>query len=421
MKTIKRYKAVENINFANTIFIFCWIAYFSTYLGRLNYSAAMTQMITDDFLSKWQGGMIGTAFFACYGIGQFFNGFIGDRISPFKMIFSGVLISALCNLLMGFSNSISIMYLIWAINGFVQSMIWSPIMRIFSQLISPERRFKACVHINSTVPAGTICTYLLSTLLISFLSWRSVFFAAFIILIFVAVLWGSYFTAKKSSLVLEKTVIEKTSTKKQKTGIMTVIVASGVLFILFPTAIHGMLKDGITTWFPTYLVENHNLKPGLSILLTTILPLFNLSGAYVANWFNNKFSRDELKTCALMFFISATSLALLLVFGSYNMYVAVILTAIATSCMFGINTVIISILPMYFGKVGLTSTMTGILNSATYIGCAISMSLFGSIVQNYSWFITIVVWAALAVGGIVTCILLAHKWKNYKNTVLVED
>ena len=416
LKTIKRYQSVKGTKLATSIFIICWIAYFSTYIGRLNYSAAMTQMIDEAFVSKVQGGLIGTAFFACYGVGQFFNGFIGDRVSPFKMIFGGIVFSGLSNLCMAISPSIGFMYLIWGVNGLAQSMIWSPIMRIFSQLLPIERRFKACVHINSTVAIGTLCAYLLSTLLLGISSWKSVFVVAGIFLFLVSILWGGYALKNRQQFVLEESIVEDKKTEKS-TGLVPILIASGVFMMLVPTAIHGMLKDGITSWFPSYLVENHNLMPTISVLLTTILPLFNLTGAYFASWLNNKLNRRDLQTAGFMFFLSGLSLALLAIFGETSIILAISLTAIATSCMFGVNAIMVSILPMYFGNIGLASTVTGILNSATYIGCAISMGLFGMMIDSYSWFITIVVWSLLAICGGVICLTLIKKWNSYKATL----
>lgn len=63
------------------LFWLCWIAYFSTYIGRLNYSASLMGIILSEGFSKGQAGMIGTAFFFAYGAGQFVSGFLGDRLA----------------------------------------------------------------------------------------------------------------------------------------------------------------------------------------------------------------------------------------------------------------------------------------------------------------------------------------------------
>lgn len=45
------------------LFWLCWAAYFSTYLGRLNYSASLTEIIRVEGYDKGAAGFIGTAFF----------------------------------------------------------------------------------------------------------------------------------------------------------------------------------------------------------------------------------------------------------------------------------------------------------------------------------------------------------------------
>ena len=82
------------------LFWLCWIVYFSTYIGRLNYSASLTEIITSEGFSKGQAGMIGTAFFLPMEQGQFVSGFLGDHLAPKKMVFTGLLVSGLCNLAM---------------------------------------------------------------------------------------------------------------------------------------------------------------------------------------------------------------------------------------------------------------------------------------------------------------------------------
>ena len=69
------------------LFSICFLIYFSTYLGRLNYSATMPAMLNDNIFTKTQGGIISTIFFFTYGIGQFVGGFSGDKFSPQKLVF----------------------------------------------------------------------------------------------------------------------------------------------------------------------------------------------------------------------------------------------------------------------------------------------------------------------------------------------
>ena len=84
------------------LFLLCWTAYFATYICRLNFSAVMPELNTLGLFTKAQMASVSSCFFITYGVGQFINGFLGDRIAPRQMVFGGLLVSSLCNLLLFF-------------------------------------------------------------------------------------------------------------------------------------------------------------------------------------------------------------------------------------------------------------------------------------------------------------------------------
>ena len=91
-------RKITNGRTAMALFLLCWAAYFTSYIGRLNYSSAMTAMIQEEILTKSQAGFISMVYFFAYGIGQLCNGLLGDRMHPGKMIFTGLSAAALMNL-----------------------------------------------------------------------------------------------------------------------------------------------------------------------------------------------------------------------------------------------------------------------------------------------------------------------------------
>lgn len=80
------------------LFGLCWAAYFTTYLGRLNYTACLVEITAAEGWTKGEAGLIATGFFAAYGLGQLVNGFAGDRFSPRIMVALGLGASGLVNL-----------------------------------------------------------------------------------------------------------------------------------------------------------------------------------------------------------------------------------------------------------------------------------------------------------------------------------
>lgn len=108
---------IQDRHMVAVLFSLCWIVYFITYIGRLNYSSAMPALIADGLLSRTQAGSAGTAFFFAYGGGQFLNGMLADRLPPRWMIFAGLAASSAANLCIGFSASYGTILLFWGING----------------------------------------------------------------------------------------------------------------------------------------------------------------------------------------------------------------------------------------------------------------------------------------------------------------
>ena len=173
------------------LFCLCAAAYTCAYMGRLNYSACLVQIIADCGLTRAQGGMIGTAFFVVYGCGQLLNGFVGDRAAPHRMILLGLLGSGLSNLAFALAHSAGVLTALWCCNGFFQSLLWSPIIRIFAEWFRPEYRRAACIRINLIVPAGTVAAYLLAVLFIRLGNWRGQFLLVGALLVLLSGVWAA--------------------------------------------------------------------------------------------------------------------------------------------------------------------------------------------------------------------------------------
>ena len=374
----------------------------------------MVQMVSDGIITKTAGGKIAASFFFMYGSGQIFSGFIGDRVSPFKMIISGMAFSALCNAGMTFlsGGSVAALCAVWGANGVAQSAIWAPMIRILAQVLSPERRFKASVNILVTAPAGTLFTYFFATVSLRFFGWKSVFYTGGSVVALGAGLMFIYFIKNKKYLTAGISGIPPAEFKKERTGGIKSILAL-LLIPVVPVMIHGMLKDSITTWFPVYLTENFAVAPYAAVLITTLLPVINLAGVYSSKKIYIKVKSNELLTCAIMYGSCISGFLFMFLFGRGNLYLAAVSAALSTASMAGVNVMLISVLPMRFGKTGAVSTVTGTLNSVTYAGSSVSMIGSGALVDIFGWPVTVGVWCLLAAFGLVLCLLLKKSWGKW--------
>ena len=405
------------------LFRLCWIAYFSTYIGRLNYSAGLTEIITTEGFSKGQAGMIGTAFFIAYGAGQFVSGFLGDRLAPKKMIFTGLMVSGLCNLAMAMAEGSGVMTAVWCVNGLFQAFIWSPMIRLMYEYYKTETRMKACVSLNSSVPIGTMAAYGLTALVIWLSGWRAMFVLAGAALIGTSLFWITGMKrveryAAESGKVAETPSGEPGGLAKAAVNWKSLLIQSGFLFLMMALFVQGALKDGVTTWVPTYISETYGLSAILAITSTMVIPVFNLLGVYLASFANLHWFRNEVRTAGAFFVVSAAAILVLRLASGRSMAVSFLALALATTAMMAVNTMLIAVLPSYFGVIGRASSVSGLLNSSVYAGGAVSTYGIGALSVALGWNATIVIWFLMAAVSAVICFLTVRKWIAYRKEVL---
>ena len=405
------------------LFWLCWIAYFSTYIGRLNYSASLTGIILSEGFSKGQAGMIGTAFFFAYGAGQFVSGFLGDRLAPKKMVFTGLMVSGLCNLAMAGAKSSGLMTAVWCVNGLFQAFIWSPMIRLMYEYYKTETRMKACVSLNSSVPLGTMAVYGLTALVIWLSGWRTMFVLAGAALIGTSLFWITGMKrveryAAESGKMAEIPSGETGGSAKAAVNWKSLLIQSGFLFLMMALFVQGALKDGVTTWVPTYISETYGLSAILAITSTMVIPVFNLLGVYLASFANLHWFRNEVRTAGAFFVVSAAAILVLRLASGRSMAVSFLMLALATTAMMAVNTMLIAVLPSYFGVIGRASSVSGLLNSSVYAGGAVSTYGIGALSVALGWNATIVIWFLMAAVSAVICFLTVRKWIAYRKEVL---
>ena len=400
------------------LFSLCWIAYVFTYLGRLNYSACLVEIMNTEGWTKAQAGLIATGFFTTYGLGQLVNGFMGDRLSPKLMVAAGLSLSGLVNLFFPLMPSAGAATVLWCINGFVQSMVWSPLVRQLSEWLPAEKRLQACANMNSTVPVGTLAVYGLSAGLVYLGNWKLVFIVSGSLLVLVAVFFFLGITRMEKQLEpAEETVpeVQKSLPGQKKISMWKLALLSAMPLCFVGLFMQGMLKDGVTTWIPTFLEENFGLTSAASILSTTVVPIINLSGVYLASWLNRRVFKNEVLGAMAFFLVALGALAVLAFVPISSAVISLLFLAITTTFMMGINTLLASMLPSYYVQYGSCSTATGLFNASAYIGCAVSTYGNGVIVERLGWNSIMYCWCIAAALGAVACGLAAKKWKKFRS------
>lgn len=362
----------------NRIIFICWLAYTAAYVGRLNFNASIVAIISDLGVTKAEAGLVSSFFFFAYGAGQLVNGILSKRYNAKVMIFISLICSAVFNLLMPVTGSISAMKFIWMGNGIVQSVLWSTLIKTLSDYVSDKKLPKAILAMSTTVAIGTLIAYGISSLSVNFGTWQVVFYIASIVLVISAFVWIILFSKAPEKLEQAETVKgEKIKTPK--------IVLLALFITAFAGIANGFIKDGINTWVPSVLYEEFGVSQSFSILLTLFLPMVSTMGAAIA-----KKIHEKIPSHAGMNFIFYTFSALLcggiLLSLKIHSIVAVMLCFVCVACgMAMINNVITSMFALDYRRMLNAGFAAGLLNTFCYVGSTVTSYSLGAVAQARGW------------------------------------
>jgi OPA family glycerol-3-phosphate transporter-like MFS transporter len=178
--------------------------------------------------------------------------------------------------------------------------------------------------------------------------------------------------------------------------------------------IQGMIRDGVTSWMPTFINDTYNLGTSISILSGVILPIFSIISFEVTSFIHKKWIPNELLCAGVIASVAAVCSLLLTCLLGTSAIIAILLSALIVACMHGMNLILICMLPASFIRFGRVSMITGMLNFGTYIGSAISTYGMGKISDLFGWNAVIVSWIIIAALAAVFCFVCVGKWKKFK-------
>lgn len=395
MKVSARNKQLQRLTFLFAA------TYMISYMTRINFGAIVAEMETATGLSRSLLSMSLTGSFITYGAGQIVSGVAGDRISPKKLVSIGLLLTVLMNSIIPLCQSPYQMLAVWCVNGFAQSFMWPPIVKLMVALFDADEYKYASVRVQWGSSIGTMAIYLISPMLISLFSWRAVFWFSALSGLIGLLVWNRFITEPENIQVREKST-GSGATRRLFTPMMLGVMGAIIMM--------GMLRDGITTWMPTYIAETYQLSNIISILTGVVLPIFSIVCFRVTEILYRRKLRNPLLCAGTIFGVGTCSALLLFFLFNGGAAVSVFLSALLTGCMHGVNFMLISMLPPFFRKYGNTATASGVLNACTYIGSALSTYGIALLSKGIGWNWTILIWFFIALVGTGLCLICVKPW-----------
>lgn len=383
--------------------ILCSAVYFAGYLTRVDYAAAISEIERDMGISRQLASVAVTGSFFTYGIGQIVSGQLGDRFDPRKVITIGLVMTSIVNILMFVLKNIYAMSVVWCFNGVFQALLWPPMVRICAEHMTHEEYAKGSTIISSAASAATIVVYLIVPAAITLGSWRYAFLADGLFTLAVALLW------RIGTRSIEYKHKERNDTRQGERIAFKKVLALGFIPAVIAIIMQGILRDGVSTWIPTYINDVFRLSTSRSILTTTVLPLFSIASLCLADYLSRKL-KNEIKTASVFFIIGLTSSLVMALTSSKLLILDALLLMLITGSMHGANLMLTTRYPIRFVKYGKTAGISGLLNAFTYTGSALSSYGIAAISTTAGWGTTLMIWALISAVGMLSCFICMKRY-----------
>jgi OPA family sugar phosphate sensor protein UhpC-like MFS transporter len=369
------------------VFLSATIGYGLYYVCRLSLNVIKKPIVDAGVLSEGELGMIGSGLFITYAVGKLCNGFLADRSNIRRFMSIGLLVTALINLVLGFTTSFGFFLVLWALNGWAQSMGAAPCVVALSRWYGNKERGSFYGFWSSSHNIGEALTFIATSAIVATFGWQWGFVAAaaaggvgaLLILLMV------YDTPESKGLPSIHqlsgegvTSVDKMPTKELQKMIFK---HPGIWIIALSSSFIYITKYAIAGWGVLFLQKERAFSLEQATQIIAFSAVFGVLGTVLAGWFSDRvFKGDRVWPAILSGVVSFMSLALFLFAGGgYAMniaYVSVFSLSVGVLYCIVAGLMAVDIVPRKA-----TGAALGIVGISSYIAAGLQDITSGYLIQ----------------------------------------
>ncbi len=373
-----------------SVFLSATFGYGLYYVCRLSLNVIKKPLINGGYVTESQLGIIGSALFFAYAIGKLTNGFLADRSDIKKFMATGLLVSALINLALGFTSSFILFAILWGINGWFQSMGSTPAIISITRWFSNKERGTFYGFFSASHNIGEAATFIVTALLVTSFGWQWGFWGAGIIGLLGVALIAIFLHHSPQSKGLPtvgvfKNDIVPVSTSGKSVGAMQLDVLKNpfIWILALSSAFMYVSRYAINSWGILFLETHKGYSTLQASSIISVSSVSGIIGNIISGLISDKFFKGKRNMPALIFgVLNAVSLSLFLFNPKGHLWLDTL-----SMVLFGLA---IGVLICFLGglmAVDIASkkaagTAVGIVGIASYIGAAIQDIVSGSLIQK---------------------------------------
>lgn len=337
-----------------------------------------------------------------YGISKGVMSALADKSNPKHFMIFGVLMSAIVNLLMGFSASFWIFLFLCILNGIFQGMGAGPAYVVLASWFPRKSRgvTTAIFNISHNVGGGLVAP--IAGASIAWLGqehWQAAhFIVPMAIATFIALLFYIFGTGRTyneglppTSKILGTEKEELVVTKDENINLTTwqilrdyILKDINVWFVSFIDVFTYMIRFGVLTWLPLYLLETKGFSKGEMSAAFAIFEWAAIPSTLLAGWLTDTYFKGRRMPLAIITLVGV-GLAMFAYWGGQDLLTVTIGAGII-GCLIYVPMFLSSLQTIELVPSFAAGSATGLRGLLSYIlGSFSGTALFGILAERFGW------------------------------------
>ena len=289
-------------------FLAATLGYGMYYVCRLSLNVVKKPIVDEGVFSETELGIIGAVLFFTYAVGKFMNGFLADRSNINRFMSTGLLVTALVNLCLGFVHSFILFAVLWGISGWFQSMGAASCVVGLSRWFTDKKRGSFYGFWSASHNIGEAMTFIIVASIVSALGWRYGFLGAGLVgLIGALVVWRFFHDTPQSKGLPAVNAPEK---KKEMDALETeefnraqkAVLRNPAIWILaLSSAFMYISRYAVNSWGVFYLQAEKGYSTLDASFIISISSVFGIVGTMFSGVISDRFFGGRRNIPALIF------------------------------------------------------------------------------------------------------------------------
>jgi len=366
------------------------LGYSFVYTCRLALSVVKKPLIDAGIFSPTELGLIGSALFYTYALGKLVNGFLADHANMKVFFATGVLASALLNIGMGFSTTLTLAMVLWGLNGWFQGFGAPAGVVAMTSWFTNRERGRIYGIWSTAHSMGEGLTFVAVAGLVSVFGWQFGFWGPGILCVGVAVALYAFMQDRPRTLGLPEVndwqgerwqAIETPQPRSLLVAQLSVLRIPAIWVLALASASNYVTRYAINSWGVLYLQEarGYSLIEAGSFLLASTLA--GIVGCIAFGFISDKVFDARRPPANLLFALCEIAGLLLVFFGPAN---SLTLTVAFVLYGVGLNGLVTSLGGLFAVDVApkrVAGATMGIIGIFSYVGAALQEQFSGVLIE----------------------------------------